>query len=194
MTSATSHPGVAATGAGNPSAIPRPPPSDAATAGAPLAGWRTRLRKERVSLQPVGEHLNRARRAGLIPFDAIRDDGITLAEPQAWRDAAELIQTCVSTARNFRPDRQRGQLVLLIVAVQAAGMLPQIQRIADEFGIVVHSSGGFDSLAAKHDLAVKRGKWPRVGVLHVGDHDPSFVHLFTSLAAMCWRSPATAVF
>ena len=31
----------------------------------------------------LGEHLNRARRAGLIEFDAIRDDGITFAEPRS---------------------------------------------------------------------------------------------------------------
>ena len=31
-----------------------------------------------------GKHLNRARRAGLIPFGAIRDDGTTMASPPAW--------------------------------------------------------------------------------------------------------------
>src|SRR6476659_7723521 len=30
------------------------------------------------------EHLNRARRASLIPFETIRDDGTTLSEPLAW--------------------------------------------------------------------------------------------------------------
>ena len=61
-------------------------------------------------------------------------------------------------------------------------MLPQVQRIADPYGIAVHSSGGFDSLTAKHDLAVTLGQWPQVEVLHIGDHDPSGVHLFTSMA------------
>jgi hypothetical protein len=54
------------------------------------------------------ELLNRARRAGVIPFDAIRDDGITLAEPLAWKDAAELIDTFLVHAERFRLDRQLG--------------------------------------------------------------------------------------
>jgi hypothetical protein len=130
----------------------------------------------------LGEHLNRARRAGLIPFDAIRDDGITFAEPLAWADAAELVRTFIAHAERFRLDRQEGQAVRLIFAVEASGMLPQVQRIADPFGIAVHSSGGFDSVTAKHSLAASLGQWPRVEVLHIGDHDPSGVHLFTSMA------------
>ena len=60
-------------------------------------------------------------------------------------------------------------------------MLPQIERVAEPFGISVHSSGGFDSLTAKYDLAKKLGRFARVEVLHIGDHDPSGVHLFSSM-------------
>ena len=130
----------------------------------------------------LGEHLNRARRSGIIPFNAIRDDGITLAEPLAWNDAGDLVETFVAHAEDFRLDRQEGQVPRLIFAVEAAGMLPQVQRVADPYGIAVHSSGGFDSLTAKYELAVKFGEWPDVELLHIGDHDPSGVHLFTSMA------------
>jgi hypothetical protein len=129
----------------------------------------------------LGEHLNRARRAGLIQFDAIRDDGVTKIEPDAWDDARQLITTFVQAAEQFRLDRQAGQPRRLIFAVEAAGMVPQVQRIADPFGVGVHSSGGFDSLTAKYDLAARLGQWSRVEVLHIGDHDPSGVHLFSSM-------------
>ena len=138
--------------------------------------------KTELAYARLGEHLNRARRAGLIPFDAIRDDGITLAEPIAWKSPAELVRSFIALAEEFRLDRQEGQPTRLILAVEAAGMLPQVQRIADPFGIAVHSSGGFDSLTAKHDLAQSLGQWPDVEVLHIGDHDPSGVHLFSSMA------------
>jgi hypothetical protein len=130
----------------------------------------------------LGEHLNRARRAGLIDFDAIRDDGTTLTEPRAWDDAAEMLRALIVTAESYRLDRQQGQPVRLMFAVEAAGMVPQVERIADRFGIAVHSSGGFDSVTAKHALATDLGRWPRVEVFHVGDHDPSGVHLFSSMA------------
>jgi hypothetical protein len=130
----------------------------------------------------LGECLNRGRRAGMIPFDAIRDDGITLAEPLFWTDASELVNTFIGHAKAFRLDRQEGQSRHLMFAVEAAGMVPQVQRIADPFGIAVHSSGGFDSLTAKYDLAKSLGQYDAVEVLHIGDHDPSGVHLYLSMA------------
>src|SRR4051794_16371195 len=57
----------------------------------------------------LGEHLNRARRAGLISFDSIRDDGVTLAEPMAWDSAEDLINNFIGAAERFRLDRQQGQ-------------------------------------------------------------------------------------
>jgi hypothetical protein len=128
------------------------------------------------------EHLNRARRAGLIPFKQIRDDGITFEEPHCWRDADELVQRFIDETEHFRLDRQEGQPTRLIFAVEAAGMVPQVRRVADPYGIPVQSSGGFDSLTAKHDLAERFAAWERIEVLHIGDHDPSGVHLFLSMA------------
>lgn len=61
-------------------------------------------------------------------------------------------------------------------------MVPQVERLAADYGIPVHSSGGFDSLTAKHDLALLLAGWGRAEVLHLGDHDPSGVHVFSSLA------------
>jgi hypothetical protein len=46
----------------------------------------------------------------------------------------------------------------------------------------VISGGGFDGLTAKHDLAREIAKSNRpVRLLHVGDYDPSGVHLFSAL-------------
>jgi hypothetical protein len=130
----------------------------------------------------LGELLNRARRGKFIRFEAIHDDGTTLAQPIAWKDTGEFVRHTIAHAERFRLDRQEGQSVRLIFAIEAAGMLPQVQRIADPFGIAVHSSGGFDSVTAKYELAKTLGRWPRVEVLHIGDHDPSGVHLYKSMA------------
>jgi hypothetical protein len=126
--------------------------------------------------------LNRARRAGLIPFSGIRDDGTVLKMPAGWDGADDLVQAFVQATNDFCLDRQDGQRTRLLFAVEASGMVPQVERIAAEFGIPVHSSGGFDSLTAKHDLACILNDWSDAEVLHIGDHDPSGVHLFASLA------------
>ena len=68
-----------------------------------------------------------------------------------------------------------------------------LARVANAFGVPVLTSGGFDSLTAKHDLArelaAELDTGARAEILHLGDLDPSGEHLFTSLAedvaAMC---------
>lgn len=65
-------------------------------------------------------------------------------------------------------------------------MAPMLARVANPFGVPVLTSGGFDSLTAKHDLANELALVMRDGTgaeePHLGDLDPSGVHLFSSLA------------
>jgi hypothetical protein len=126
------------------------------------------------------EYINRGRRAGLIPFDAIRDGGTVFRMPLAWAGPRELVDTFIVHARQFRLDRQRGQTVYKIVACEAAGMVPQLERVADPFGIPVFSSGGFESTTEKHDLARLLGEYDAAEVLHIGDYDKSGTSMFTA--------------
>jgi hypothetical protein len=59
-------------------------------------------------------------------------------------------------------------------------MVPQLQRVADPFGVGVYSSGGFDSLTDKHRIG-RAWSVESITVLHLGDHDPSGVHCFSAL-------------
>jgi len=139
------------------------------------------------------ETVNRARRAGLIAFAAIRDDGPARYEPASWADPASFLADMLADAQRFRLDRQDGQPVRLWVLCEAGGMAPMLARVANPFGVPVLTSGGFDSLTAKHDLArelaAELETGTRAEILHLGDLDPSGEHLFTSLAedvaAMC---------
>jgi hypothetical protein len=130
----------------------------------------------------LAELINRARRCGLIEFTSIRDDGIDWRSPLCWESATELVQTFVNSAENFKLDRQEGQPVRLYVAVEAAGMAPQIEQITEPHSIGVIPSGGFSSVTATYDMAQRLGKFAAVEVLHIGDHDPSGTHIFSSLA------------
>jgi hypothetical protein len=60
-------------------------------------------------------------------------------------------------------------------------MVPLVESIAEPYGITVISSGGFDSTTAKHDLAQTLSEFPGAEVLHSGDHNPSGVHVFSSM-------------
>ena len=135
------------------------------------------------------ETINRGRRAGLIDFDAFRDDGIKRLAPSSWSGPDQFRATFSREAERFRLDRQTGQPVRLWILCEAAGMAPMLAKVANTYGVPVLSSGGFDSLTAKRDLADALSRAEAAEVLHIGDHDPSGVHVFSSLAedvgAMC---------
>lgn len=139
------------------------------------------------------EAVNRARRARLLSFDAFRDDGGSRYGGGGYDNPAQFLGSLRRQAEAFRLDRQQGQPVRLWLLCEAAGMAPMLGRAASPYGVPVLSSGGFDSLTAKYDLAGELAHSAVTGqaaeVLHIGDLDPSGVHLFTSLAedvrAMC---------
>jgi hypothetical protein len=125
------------------------------------------------------EHLNRARRARLISFDVIRDDGGVVEEPDCWTGVEQFWATLREMAEDFTLDRSDGQRTRLVVICEAAGMVPQLERVAHPFGITVMSGGGFDSLTDKHKFAAALAEHDRpTEVLHIGDHDPSGVSMF----------------
>ncbi|NUY01704.1 hypothetical protein [Paraburkholderia youngii] len=128
-------------------------------------------------------HLANARRARVIPFDAIRDDGVDRTGAQCYAGTGHFIKACRHTASEaFRLDRQDGQAQRLYVWCETGGMVPQLARVCDPFGIDVVSSGGFDSVSVKHSLAREFSESDvPVRVLHLGDHDPSGVHLYLAL-------------
>jgi len=128
------------------------------------------------------EVIGRARRGGLIPMDAIRDDGFTQKVPSFYDDTDDFYETVHQAAKKIRFDRQRGQRTRLAVWCEAAGMVPQLEMVAGDYGVPVLSSGGFDSITSKHAMAEDFARYDSVEVLHLGDYDPSGVHMFTSLA------------
>lgn len=127
------------------------------------------------------ETLNKARRARLVPMDAIRDDKLRHIAPHGWNSAEELVDTYKYSAREFRLHRQEGQELHIMVWCEAGGMLPQLVNYCEDFGVPVLSSGGFDSVTTKHNFAKDVCDYEAVEILHIGDHDPSGVHMCSSL-------------
>jgi hypothetical protein len=137
----------------------------------------------------VQEKCNRARRCGRISFRAIRDDGVsrlggetlTYASPEEYyADYDELYN---AYERSWHAD----QPAYIQVLCEAAGMVPMLERAIERYRVPVASSSGFDSLTVKHDLfrdALRRYEeyeQPTI-LLHLGDHDPSGVSVYESMA------------
>ena len=128
------------------------------------------------------EILGRARRGRLLDMSAFRDDGFRQGEAPGWDDADQVVRAVAGTVAGYTRDRQDGQRRRLVLWCEAAGMVPQLERVAHEYSVPVFSSGGFDSITAKHAQAraIADDERPTF-VLHVGDHDVSGVHLYGSL-------------
>lgn len=120
------------------------------------------------------EYLNRGRRAGLVPFEAIRDDGEEVAEPLAFASREHFIRVARELAADYKLDRQTGQAQYVELWAEAAGMVPQLAQVVHEYGIPVRSSSGFNSLTVLHSAACRvfKREVPTL-ILQVGDHDPS---------------------
>lgn len=129
------------------------------------------------------EALNRARRSGLVAFEAIRDDGPVELDAGGFSGLPGFWGTVAAAAGEYRRERLAGQPFALELWTEAGGMAPQLERAVADYGVSVFSSGGFDSLTVKYDAArrIARRDRPTV-VLHVGDHDPSGVALFQAAA------------
>lgn len=130
----------------------------------------------------LADHLVRARRAKMIPFWAIRDDSVLVADRRHYDGLADFHDETARRAQDYRRDRQDGQPQRIELWCEAAGMIRQLDRVAGEYGVPVFSAGGFASLTATRlvaERAVERS-CPTV-VLHVGDYDPSGASIFEAI-------------
>jgi hypothetical protein len=138
--------------------------------------------KTELAYSRLCELLVRARRARLVPFDAIRDDGVVTYSARWHNGVADFWDDTGRRVRDYRRDRQAGQRRYVELWCEAAGMAPQLARVADDYSVPVFSAGGFASLTAVRmiaDRALHRDV-PTL-LLHVGDFDPSGESIFDAL-------------
>ena len=127
----------------------------------------------------LGELLVDARRAREIPFEATRDDGITRGGGQ-WVDSlGQTLANADAWLTHHDLNRQTDQRLRIEVWCEAAGMIPQLQRVTSEHSIPVYSCGGFNSLTAIRQIdddVIADGR--DTCLLHLGDYDPSGVSIY----------------
>lgn len=131
--------------------------------------------------------LNRARRAGLLPWSAIRDDGETAytlgAHTGHFASVRGLDRHIRRNVGRFQLNPQIVQPCVVEVHVEAAGMLPQVAGFVQHLGADCYSAGGFGSVTGQYETARRLAARRRPTViLSVGDFDPSGISLYWS-----WR-------
>jgi len=140
--------------------------------------------KTEASYDRLLELLARAQRARLVPMSAIRDDGpVALYNSGGYEGPAQWWESLRSQAEHYQHDPCDGQPVTVELWVESAGMTQMVGRIAEDFGVNVFSSGGFESLTAKYQAACRIAYADRpTQVLSVGDHDPSGLSMLDAAA------------
>jgi hypothetical protein len=123
-------------------------------------------------------NMTRARRAGIVPWEAIRDDGAVTAGRHGWSSPATFWEAVRRVAGGYGADLTADQPAHVEVWVEAAGMVPMLARIAGRLDVLVYSGGGFSSVTWTHDTAeriARHGARCPDGavVVLVGDLDPS---------------------
>ncbi len=139
--------------------------------------------KSEAAYNRLCHHLANARRARIIPFHAIRDDGVTTYRRDHFEDRDDFLRHVRGMGKRYTRNKLSGQELHIEVWCEAAGMLPQIDDVTAPFSVRAYSSGGFDSLTAKKDLAdrIVSIEKPAI-ILHLGDCDPSGEDIFNAVA------------
>jgi hypothetical protein len=129
------------------------------------------------------EKLVRARRAQMIGFDVIRDDGTTTAGGDwGYVDPASFWEDLKDSGRGYHRYTREGQEYRIELWCEAGGMVPQLERVAQDFGVRVYSTGGFSSVTVTHEIAQRALRFSKPTVfLHVGDYDPSGESIFDAM-------------
>lgn len=129
------------------------------------------------------EYLNRARRAGIIPFSSIRDDGTDSQGGPGWTGPRQFWRGVRYSADGYHHDETDGQPFHCELWVEAGGMLPQAAAVARQYGITAYTAGGFNGLTDKYETASRIAEQEKpVIIFHVGDYDPSGCAIIDSLA------------
>lgn len=130
----------------------------------------------------LADHLVRARRAGMIPFGVLRDDGVNSTGGGGYDSVEDWVESIKIDAKYYRRDRQDGQDARVELWCEAEGMMPQLARVGQEYSVPVYSAGGFLSVTATYEIATRAlNRDVRTILLHVGDYDPSGESIFTAL-------------
>lgn len=128
------------------------------------------------------EYLVRARRAQMIDFNVIRDDGTVHNDYLTFTSLEHFWRRVESNADHYSLDMLAEQPVHIELWCEAAGMVPQLERVANQYSVPVYSTGGFSSVTVTYEIAERALKRDKPTVfLHVGDFDPSGESIFDAM-------------
>lgn len=126
----------------------------------------------------LGRILSRSRRAGLLDWESIRDDGIRSKHcGGGFSGTKHFFRYVASIGDGYRRDKHAYQNRQIILICEAEGMVPQLERAVGDLPVTIQTCGGMDSVTAKYRLAQLCFK-ENTTILHIGDWDPGGIAIY----------------
>ena len=116
--------------------------------------------------------LDRGRRAGLIPWEAVQSKRGSHIEPWRLRSADDFASNLQDVLGGMTVDRQMNQERRIIACCETDGMVPILESVCLEYGVDLISGQGFSTIGSKYDMAKAIGSGDSI-ILHLADHDHS---------------------
>ena len=123
--------------------------------------------------------MTKARLAGLVDWEAIKDITRELEEEGHWANPGSIIR---SAASSFRTDRWADQLCRVEVWIEKDALKNVISGICEELDVPYFSCRGYTSVSAMWEAGNRLKRTTRrdhkpTWIVHLGDHDPSGVDM-----------------
>lgn len=139
-------------------------------------GWRENTMQ---SYKRLGDVISRARRAGLIDWNAIVDRTRHLRGLSHWDGPEEIL---AAVAQQYNVHRWEGQPNRIEVWIEKDALVGVFEPICQELDVPVLSCRGYPSDSEVWGAAMRLCRYVEVGnqvpvILHFGDHDPSGVDM-----------------
>ena len=130
------------------------------------------------SYNRLGNVVSKARRAGLIDWEAIEDRTREFRSVTHWESPQEILTACASS---YRIDKWAKQSVVPEVWVEKEALVGVFERVCRELDVMWFACRGYASDSSMWRAGRRVRERARRGVktviLHFGDHDPSGVDM-----------------
>lgn len=126
----------------------------------------------------LGGIVDEARQAGLLDWDTIEDRTRNVRYPSVWNSPEHIIKVVAET---YQEDPWKSQVFRPEVWIEKDALLGVVEPVCERFRVPYFACRGYTSQSEVYAAGKRFAKYRRDGlepvIVHLGDHDPSGIHM-----------------
>ena len=139
---------------------------------------RDLLPNKQAQYKRLGSIVDDARQAGLLDWETIEDRTRNVERPSVWTSPEAIIR---AVAEQYQEDPWRGQKYRPEVWIEKDALVGVVEPVCERFKVPYFACRGYTSQSEAYAAGKRFQAYRRQGftpiVLHLGDHDPSGLHM-----------------